>query len=186
MWKAIEGFYGYEVSDNGSVRSFKNYHGLITDTYHILKPRTNPNGYQIVTLYDDQGIPHQLSVHRLVAKAFLPNTNNYPVVEHLDDDKAHNAVENLEWVTYQENSIRACNAGLYEPIFRKTRRPVMVTDLRTGEQTYFEGVNEAARCLGYSPAIISRVANMNGDKVGHYTIEFAGAEERLLFGNDEY
>lgn len=183
IWRPIDGFDGYVVSSCGRVGSYKNSHGYITDDRHILKPRTNPNGYLMVVLYDDYRNPHQLSIHRLVAATFIPNDDESLVVDHLDGDKTNNIVSNLEWVTCRENSIRAFDAGLYEPIFEKTRRPIMVTDMRTGEQVYFRGINEAARELGFSPAIISRAANMLCEKVGYYTIEFAGREEKLLFNN---
>lgn len=168
----------------GRVASRKNYRGEVTDSSHILKPRVNPNGYHIVTLYDRNRKPHQIAVHRLVAEAFIPNANRILVIDHVDGNKTNNSVYNLEWVTSRENSIRAYNSGLYEPIFAKTRRPVIVTDLRNGDTTYFEGVNDAARHLRYSAAVISRVANLLQDKVGHYAVEFAGYEDRLLYNKN--
>lgn len=147
----------------------------------LLRLRTNPNGYNIVTLYDDDHRGHQLSIHRLVAQTFKPVNDDHLVVDHLDGNKTNNTVDNLEWVTSAENSRRAFDAGLYEPIFGKTRRPILVTDLRTGEQSYYISVNDAARILGFSPSIISRAANGLCETVSHYTIEFAGPEERLLY-----
>lgn len=182
QWKSVDGFNGYEVSTEGRVRSYKNYRGGFDEEPHILKPRVNPNGYHIVVLYDEKRKPHQLSVHRIVANAFIPCSETGLVVDHIDANKTNNRVDNLEWVTNKTNSIRAVESGLYEPIFHKTRRPVVVTDLRNGEQTYYEGVNHASRVLGFSPSIISRAANMLVEKVGHYTIEFAGREDRLFYG----
>lgn len=183
IWRSIDGFPGYDASNKGRVRSFKNFRGDITREYHILKPRMNPNGYHIVVLYDTRHRPHQIAVHRLIASTFIPVHDDSLVVDHLDGDKTNNNVSNLEWVTGRENSLRAYNSGLYEAAFRKTRRPLLVTNLRTGEEIYFESVNEAARRLGFSPSIISRAANLLCDKVGHYQIEFAENEERLLFNN---
>lgn len=181
VWRSIDGFSGYEISSYGRVIGHKNNRGIITDSEYLLKPRVNPNGYLIVVLYDENRVPHQLSVHRLVAQSFIPNHDGYPYVDHLDGNKTNNMVDNLEWVTPKENSIRAVNAGLYEPIFKITRKPVMVTNLRNGEEKYFRGVNEAARAIGYSPAIVSKVVNMLRNTIGYYAIEFAGREERLLY-----
>ena len=180
-WKRVDGFPEYKVSTEGNIRSYKDSHGRAKRLSHIIKARTNPNGYRIAVLYDDQHTPHQMSVHRLVAKAFIPDFDESLVVDHLDGDKSNNSLSNLELVTGRENSRRAVKNGLYEPIFEKTRRPVVVTDLRTGSQMYFRGVNDASRAIGYSSSIISRAANMEIDKVGHYFIEFAGPEERLLY-----
>lgn len=184
IWRNIIGFPGYQVSTSGNIRSYKNYQGAITDICHILRPRTNPNGYKVVVLHDANAIPHQLSVHRLVAQTFMPVDDPTLVVDHLDCDKSNNALNNLEWVTSRENSHRAFRAGLYENAFAVTRRPVLVTDLRDGNEMFFNGVNEAARTLGFSPAILSRAANALADKVGHYTVEFVEGPDTLLYRNN--
>lgn len=185
IWKNIDGYEGYQISSYGRIRSFYDYRGHISNKSHILRPRINPNGYEVVCLYIN-GIPHQLSVHRLVAKTFIPNDDDTLVIDHLDMNKRNNCVDNLEWVTVKENSLRAFHAGLYENSYRVTRRPVMITDLRNGEQTYYKGLNEAAREIGYSASILSRVANMITDRVGYYAVEFADNEDRLLYGLDDY
>ena len=179
-WSDIEGFPGYRVSSEGRVCSRKDYHGNLADDWHLLKPVQYSNGYLMVTLHDKNRQARPTSVHRLVARHFIPTDDETLVVDHLDGCKTNNRASNLEWVTGRENSIRACKAGLYEPAFIKTRRPVIITDQRNGEETYFRGVNEAARTLGFSPAVISKTANGLSDKFGHYTAEFAGREERLL------
>ena len=180
MWRDIPGYPRYQVSSLGRVRSYAR------DSINpsILKPRLNPNGYQVVCLYGSSDKPAQISVHRLVATTFMPvHGQELLYVDHLDGCKTNNRLSNLEWVDAKENSIRAFNAGLYEPIFEQTRKPVVATDLRTGEEFYFRGINEAARSLGYSPSIICRAANMLAEKVGYYVIEFAGREDRLLYQN---
>ncbi len=70
----------------------------------ILKPWTTPNSdYYTVTLCGGSGNYKRENVHRLVAKYFVPNPNNYPVVNHLDHDKHNNSSSNLEWTTTQKN-----------------------------------------------------------------------------------
>lgn len=68
-----------------------------------LKVGKHPQGYYVVT-FCNQGKPKQFLVHRLVAEAFLPNPNNYSVVNHLDENKQNNNVSNLEWTTSQKNN----------------------------------------------------------------------------------
>lgn len=181
LWKRILGFPGYEISTHGRVRGFKDFQGRITNVPHMIKPIINNNGYRKVVLYDQNAIPHQRSIHRLVATTFIPTDDQSLVVDHLDGNKGNNCVYNLEWVTSKENSLRACNMGLYEPAFAATRRPIIVTDLRNGDQLYYSGVNEAARKLGFSSSIISKNLNGLADKFGHYYAEFAGPDDQLLY-----
>ena len=68
-----------------------------------LKQGIHSKGYKIVTLTKD-GVSKTAFVHRLVAEAFIPNENNLPCINHKDEDKTNNFVENLEWCTVQYNS----------------------------------------------------------------------------------
>lgn len=94
MWKDVDGFDKYEINENGEVRNKR--------TGKILKPYDRGNGYRSCRLYDTQG-SHNCYVHRLVALAFVPNPNNYPEVNHIDEDKTNNCVSNLEWCTKSHN-----------------------------------------------------------------------------------
>ena len=105
-WKTVEvlgEFTRYEISNDGLVRN------RITRT--ILSPRFNQQGYLDVNLYTSVGQTKQ-KIHRLVAKAFIPNPENKLQVNHLDGDKTNNNVENLEWATNQENIVHAVETGL--------------------------------------------------------------------------
>jgi hypothetical protein len=97
IWKSIEDFPKYEVSNLGQVRSLK------FRKYKVLKLMKKPNGYMCVNLMKDSKI-HQRLVHRLVAKYFISNPNNYDIVNHIDEVKDNNFFSNLEWVTQRENS----------------------------------------------------------------------------------
>ena len=83
-----------------------NTKGEVYSKTRMLKPRDSRGGYNRVVLYND-GTPKAESIHRLVAKAFLPNPNNYKVVHHKDRNPKNNNVENLEWCTdiYNAQSI---------------------------------------------------------------------------------
>lgn len=93
-WKQIKNYTNYEVSDKGNVRNALNG--------QILKPTLNTWGYLSVTLCSEKKRKNK-TVHRLVAEAFVSNPNNLPEVNHKDENKENNSVENLEWVTKKEN-----------------------------------------------------------------------------------
>lgn len=93
IWKQIDGFPNYFVSSEGRV---KNADG------RIIKPYVNHKGYFKLELYRN-GIGYKKRVHRLVAQAFIPNVKNLPEVNHRNLDKQDNRVDNLEWVTDEEN-----------------------------------------------------------------------------------
>lgn len=100
IWKDIAGYEGlYQVSNYGNVRSLSwSRRGIVRNLY--LKKQNR--GYCHVELAKD-GIRKAFTVHRLVAEAFIPNPNNYPTVNHKDEDKTNNAVTNLEWCTHSQN-----------------------------------------------------------------------------------
>lgn len=103
-WTAVKGYEGlYEVSNFGNVKNSK--------TGKRLSLLNSGNGYLKVHLCKC-GKVNRYWVHRLVAEAFISNFNNLPVVDHKDGNKRNNSVENLEWCTQKENSIRAWKNGL--------------------------------------------------------------------------
>lgn len=96
LWKDICGYEGlYMISNLGNIKSIKK------DA--LLKPIQNNNGYSRVSLYKN-GKYKAFSVHRLVAEAFIPNPGALPQVNHKDEDKSNNKVDNLEWCTAKYNS----------------------------------------------------------------------------------
>lgn len=97
----IPGYEGlYMVSNLGRVKSLNYNH---TGKERLLILRTADNGYLKVDLHKN-GIQKRFSVHRLVAMAFIPNPDNLPCVNHKDEDKTNNCVENLEWCTRKYNA----------------------------------------------------------------------------------
>lgn len=99
-WRDIPNYEGkYQVSNTGRVRSL-NYGR--TGKIKVLKQGTKDNGYKVVVIYKN-GKRKKYLVHRLVAQAFIPNPNNYPIINHKDENKTNNAVWNLEWCTYEYN-----------------------------------------------------------------------------------
>lgn len=109
-WRDIKGYEGlYQVSNEGRIKSF--YLGK----EKIRKLFNDKDGYLIVSLWK-RGVSENPRVHRLVAEAFVPNPNNYPVVNHKDENKQNNMVwvnedgsidynkSNLEWCTVKYNT----------------------------------------------------------------------------------
>lgn len=104
MWKDIRNYEGlYQVSNIGRVKSFRKSTKYGCESEYILKPYLASNGYYQVTLYDNT-VKHKFSVHRLVAEAFIPNPNDYPQINHKDENRLNNEVSNLEWCTAEYNN----------------------------------------------------------------------------------
>lgn len=109
IWKEVKYFEDYyEVSNMGRVRSIDRYvehkrHGVVLRKGNILKQYTDSGGYKYVNLHKD-GKRKIYLVHRLVADAFIPNPNNYPCVNHKDENKTNNRVDNLEFCTQKYNT----------------------------------------------------------------------------------
>ena len=115
IWKTVPNTDGkIEVSNKGRVRSF------LRGKPFVLKAQEDECGYKRVRLTINR-VKKTLKVHREVAKAFIPNQHNLPQVNHIDGDKNNNAVENLEWVTNQENALHAINDFLYGKTNKFTR-----------------------------------------------------------------
>ena len=101
LWKDIEGYKNmYQISNYGNVKSI-NYHR--SGKSKIIKPLKRKDGYLKVILYK-KGKTKSYFVHRLVAEAFLDNLNNYKYVNHKDENKKNNCVNNLEYCTAQYNN----------------------------------------------------------------------------------
>jgi hypothetical protein len=94
--KSIKGYEGlYAVTRDGKVWSHR--------SNMFLTPIYNKDGYLKVNLYDNDGKMRTYLVHRLVAIAFIPNPDNLPEINHKDEVKDHNCVDNLEWTTHVDN-----------------------------------------------------------------------------------
>jgi hypothetical protein len=107
IWKDIEGYEGlYQVSNLGRVKSLarykQNHSKLQKVNERLLSPRFRRN-YYVVALCKE-GTVKNVSVHRLVAETFIPNPNNYPIINHKDENSLNNCINNLEWCTYQYNN----------------------------------------------------------------------------------
>ena len=116
IWKKIDGYENiYKISNKGNVKSIARF-GTIGG---IIKPFYR-NGYARVKLFKN-GKEKIYSIHILVAKAFVPNINNKPQINHKDGNKKNNCAYNLEWVSAKENVEHAYLNGL-----RKTKKVAQI------------------------------------------------------------
>lgn len=166
VYKDIEGYEGlYQVSNLGNVKSL-NYSK--TKKENVLKPGIR-NGYLKVDLCKNK-TKKTYSVHRLVAKAFIENTNNLPMINHKDECKTNNVVENLEWCTHKYN----CNYGTI-----KERIGKAISKALTNNQKHSKAVSKA---LTNNPKISKQVgAFKNGELV--MTFPSTREAERNGFNN---
>lgn len=143
-WAPIKGYEGvYEVSNLGGVASVR------SGNRKILKP-SKPTGYlQIVLSINNSKRTHR--VHRLVAEAFIPNPKSLPEVNHIDEDKLNNCVDNLEWCTRKYNV--TYGTGMVRSISNRSKEVVAFDQL--GNIVHrFKSTKEAGR-NGFSQGHIS-------------------------------
>lgn len=153
IWKDIEGYEGmYQVSNMGRVRALDrvkpNSGGQIAKG-HILPQSDNGHGYRFVSLWKfNKG--RRFYVHRLVASAFIPNPNNFPIINHKDENKSNNRYENLEWCTQKYN----INYGNHMKRLKESyiangnNRPIDVYDKNGAFLKTFDCSNEVCKELG--------------------------------------
>lgn len=151
MWIKIKKFPIYEVNEFGVVRNAK--------THYVTTQRMNKHGYLYVQLTDGEK-NNVCLVHRLVAEAFIPNPKELPIVNHIDECSVHNSADNLEWVTYKENS----NHGTRnERIVRERKIAVIAFDSQGDTCLRYPSRYDASRDLGVSEHAV-RAAMKNHNK----------------------
>ena len=127
IWKDIKDYEGlYQVSNWGRVKSFDTYKKGKNGSIRfykgkILKLKTNKDGYSQIGLWKN-GKRKYFLVHRLVAEAFISNTDNLPCVNHKDENKQNNVVSNLEWCSAQYNNTYGTRI---ERVALKKKKPVL-------------------------------------------------------------
>ena len=197
IWKNVKNFEGlYQVSNLGRVKSL-NYNR--TRKEKILKNKYDKGGYCQINLWKYGQMKHFL-VHRLVAEAFIDNSNNKPCIDHIDGNRSNNRVENLRWCTYKENSnnpitlqrMSEALKGKNNPNYGKhlseeTKRkmseahtngkhskPVLQIDKNTGEVIReFPSTRDVQRQLGFSIGNISQCCNGKRKTCGGFKWRYA-------------
>ena len=165
IWKDVVGFEGfYKVSNKGNVRSVARIDSAGRKRRGItLKPANTKDGYFQVILCKNGATKSRL-VHRLVLEAFVPNPNNYPEVNHRNEIKTNNYVENLEWCTREYNM----NFGTATKRIGQTlSKKVKAINVKTGEIVTFGSTMEA-KSKGYSNGKVSEASRgVYKDKKGN-------------------
>lgn len=134
-------FENYTVSRDGKIWSLlsKKYLKFMVNTYYYVTFRTN-------------GKRRNYAVHRIVAEAYVPNPNNYKIVNHKDGNKKNNNVENLEWCTHEENCKHAYSSGI-----RKSQAKFIIQYENSNKLNEFSSANEASLATSIPASTISNI-----------------------------
>ena len=176
-WKDIKGYEGmYQVSSMGKVKSLDRLDNKGRKTHgKVLAIKHDGGGYCQVALSKD-GSQKYCKIHRLVALHFIPNTENKPQINHKDENKDNNAVDNLEWVTskenanygtrktrcYQNRDYKAIGRNISQGIKEKGHcRAVVQYDLSMNKLAEFETIVEAGKALHILPSGIGNAVRGN-------------------------
>lgn len=153
IWKEIPDFEGYQVGNLGRVKGRK-----------ILKGALDKDGYIKVWLYSN-GKSFLKFVHRLVATAFIPNLGNLPCINHKDENKSNNLVENLEWCTpAYNNAYNGRHQRIAEALIDNSKKciPVKQFDMEGNFIAEFPSIRRAAEATNVDAASIKKAC------VGYY------------------
>ena len=148
VWKDITGYQGlYMISDKGNVYSVERRDSRGNKCGgRILKPSHDKDGYLHVVLCKNGKVKTK-KIHRLVTETFIPNPNGFPEVNHIDEVKTNNYVENLEWCTSKYN----INHGTRT---ERVSKKIRAVNVKTGEVLTFNSTVEAGR-KGYTLGRVS-------------------------------
>lgn len=171
IWKDIKDYEDiYQVSNTGRVRSLDHYITFYDSKMghdvtklikgRLLKQRIGKLGYDVVILCKS-GDRKDKKVHRLVAEAFIPNPNNYPHINHKDEVKHNNSVDNLEWCTQYYN-INYGNRNISYSI------PIVQLDLNDNIIKEWSSANKASKVLNIPQSCIWDCCNGNINKTHNY------------------
>lgn len=170
IWKNIKDFEIYQVSNLGNVRRYNkaNEYDKRIKKYTYLKFQTTKRGYLQVSLYKN-GKQYRKTIHRLVAETFIPNYNNYSQVNHINEIKSDNKVENLEWCDNWYNShfgnhIENARIGHFKKINQY--------DLNNNFIKQWNSIIEASNTLKIDTSSISKVCKNKRKTAGGYVWKY--------------
>lgn len=176
VWKDIEGYEGlYQVSNLGRVKSLPKRDGFRFLSERIMVGGMS-NHYRCVIL-SNRGNQKGFTIHRLVAKAFLPNPDNLPQINHKDENKLNNRVDNLEWCSAKYNM----NYGTCIKRRAKTQRETgcqinnkasSVPVICLENNIIYPSIREAERKLHLDGSCISKVCRGVRKRAGGFTFAY--------------
>ena len=171
IWKDIEGYEGlYQVSSLGRVKSFDRQITYNTKTGtrtriekgKIRKQQVTNNYLGVQLKNNNISKPKRCNVHRLVAQAFIPNPDNLPCINHRDENKQNNHVDNLEWCTQKYNlNYGTRNEKVSTALTNRKdhSKPVVQLDMLGNTIEQFVSISEASRQTGILTQQIYQVCN---------------------------
>lgn len=159
----------YAITSCGKVWSYK--------TKRFLSTHKNSKGYERVYLCKDNG-GKCLAIHKLVAMAYIPNPNNLPQINHKDENKQNNSVNNLEWCTNNYNS----NYGTRNKRMAKAKRKkVLCIELNR----IFDSEKQAEKELGIGVSRISECCSGKNKTAGGYHWSYADKNSKEITEDGE-
>lgn len=156
IWKTVEGYNDYIVSSNGRVA-------------RILKGDDNGKGYRFIKFPDGK----RIYIHQLIARAFISNPNNYPIINHKDGVKNNNNSNNLEWCNNSHNIKEAYRIGLHQPKYVK----VVQKDLQGNVIKVWNSMKEIQEVLNIDYQRISKCCRGVRKTCKHYIWEYYDKKE---------
>lgn len=157
QWVKVSRNNNYSINRNGEVRN--------DVTGRIKKAYSNPaNGYLTVDLYSNNK-SQKVTVHRLLAEAFIPNPENKPCIDHKDGNRQNNSLSNLRWATYSENNSRFNTIGVRSERIRVSHYPEIRKKRGGGHESwcevdkviYFDKIDDVAKFFHCSPGNITQM-----------------------------
>lgn len=169
IWKDINGYEGlYQISNLGNIKSLaRKTKNQYCKSDSIMEKRLSKNGYYRIGLFKNKHQKH-FAIHRLVAEAFIPNPSNLPCVNHKDEIKTNNVVDNLEWCTVEYNNTYG---NRVKNMCKSKEKKIIQYDLNGNVVKIWSSQKEAIEKLNISNHITD-VCNNKRNSCGGYKWEF--------------
>lgn len=174
IWRDIKEFRGYKISNLGRVKS-PDYYVEVDGKFVLYRQgkilhqqKNKKTGYLSVGITNKSTI----MVHRLVANAFIKNPNNLPCINHKDENKQNNRVDNLEWCTHKYNNNYGENT-------KKLCKPVLQYDLKGNFIKEYYGASEASRQLGINCTNICKCCRGERMKTKGFVFKYKEKEGKI-------
>lgn len=193
VWKDIRGYESrYQVSNMGNVRNLHFHSKNLTtkdNGVREIKKVLKSTGYYVVSLHKN-GIQRQCHVHRLVAEAFIENTKQLPVVDHINTIKTDNRIENLRWVSIKDNvnnpisserrlnTIRKLLVGKFGVLANK-HRAIAQYDLNGEFVKLWECMSDAWKELGIDSGCLTRACQGVYKTAGGFIWKYINNETKI-------